>query len=725
MATTVLRSCNLCEAGCGLRFEVEGDRIVSVHPDERDPLSQGYVCPKGMAIAAVHDDPDRLRRPRRRRPDGTFEEIAWDDAFELVGRKLRGIRAEHGADAVAVYFGNPLGHSYSGVLALGAFVDSLGTRNRMSASSQDTAPRFAASYYLYGNPAIMPVPDVDRTDWFLCIGANPAVSQGSAMVTPNIRERLRAIRARGGKIVVVDPRRTETAKVADEHVFIRPGGDAAFLLAMVQTLLADGLVRRDVLDTVTTGWDDVQSRLAPFTPERTQLVSGIEPDVVRRLARDFAAAAHGVVYTRVGTCNNEYGTLATWANDLLNVVRGRLGEPGGAMFPVPALDGAAGMQMTGLNGHGRWHTRVRGLPETAKDVPASTLAEEIETPGPGQVRAFVSVAGNPVLSTPNSRRLDAALERLDFMVSIDLYLNETTRHADVILPPCWALAETHSEPLAPSMSLRQHVRCDPPVVPKGPDEKADWEILLRLSEEVGGGPTGMKVVDRVLNLAKRVGYRHDPKRTLDLLLRTGPHGDWYLPWKRGLNLKRVQAAPHGVDLGPAPSGIRHRLFHRDGRVHLAAPPILDALDALARALEGTDRPSDLLLIGRRHLRSNNSWMHNVEALATGRDRCVLFVHPADAERIGLRDSQPAVMESRVHSGEVPVRVTDEVMEGVVSLPHGWGHGPSAAWQQVAGRHAGVSANDWTDDQRVESVVGQSILNGVPVRLRPVAAAAGA
>jgi anaerobic selenocysteine-containing dehydrogenase len=727
MPTTVLRSCNLCEAGCGLKLEVEDNRIVSVQPDDNDPCSHGYVCPKGIAIADIHHDPDRLRRPMRRGADGGFQEISWDEAFTLAGSRLRDIRTKHGADAIAIYFGNPLVHNYSGVIMVGSLINAIGTRNRTSAGSQDTSPRFAASYYLYGNNLVTPVPDVDRTDYFLCIGANPAVSQGSSMVAPNMRARLRAIQNRGGKVVTVDPRYTETAKLADQHVFIRPGSDAAFLLAMVHVLAEAGRIDREALRAIASGWDEVERQLQTFSPERTATMTGIDAAVTRRLATELADAKRGVAYTRVGTCNNAYGTLATWANDLLNIVTGRLGAVGGAMFAEPGLDGAQFVKLGNMNGHGRWRSRVRGLPETGCDLPAAILAEEMETPGTGQVRAMITVAGNPVLSTPNGGRLDRAMDKLEFMVAVDLYINETTRHADLILPPCWSLAEDHSEPLGPSVSLRTVMRWCPPVVQKEPGDLADWEILLRLAQELGGGPTGMKWMDRVLSVASRFGWRYDPQQTLDMLLRIGPHGDRYLPWKHGINLAKVKASPYGVDLGPARPGFRHRLQHKDGLIHLVGAPLMRALADLERELQAAASntlPSDsldLLLIGRRELRTNNSWMHNVPALVAGRDRCVLYVHPSDAQRAGLRDSEPAQLESRVHSGVVPVRVTDEVMPGVVSLPHGWGHAASAAWQSVAGAHPGVSANDFTDDQRVEGVVGQSILNGVPVRLSRIAA----
>jgi anaerobic selenocysteine-containing dehydrogenase len=402
----------------------------------------------------------------------------------------------------------------------------------------------------------------------------------------------------------------------------------------------------------------------------------------------------------------------------LNLAAGRLGKVGGAIFPEPCLDAAVVVEMGGMNGHARWRSRVRGLPETGCDLPASVLAEEIETPGPGQVRALVTIAGNPVLSTPNGQRVDQALDQLEFAVAIDLYVNETTRHADVILPPAWSLAGDHCEPLAPSVSARKHLRWSPPVVQPAEGELADWQILQRLTERLGGGPTGMPWLDRALRVASWFGWRFDPERTLDMLLRLGPHGDRFMPWSSGINLRKVKASPYGVDLGLCREGFAHRVRHRDGRAHLVATQILAGMDDLVRELHAPPLEDQVLLIGRRDLRSNNSWMHNVASLVAGRERCVLLVNPKDATRVGLRDSEPALLESRVHSAEVPVRVTDEIMPGVVSLPHGWGHAASAPWQSVAASHAGVSVNDWTDDQQVEGIVGQSILNGVPVRLRP-------
>lgn len=720
MPETVYRTCSLCEAMCGLAFDVEENRVVGVRPDEQDVLSHGFVCPKGMAIPAVQDDPDRLRTPMRRTPSGGFEPVSWRDALDLAAAGLDRVRREHGNDAVGVYIGNPIVHNHGALTIRAGLMKALGTRNAFSAGSQDTSPRFATSYYLYGSSFSIPVPDVDRTDYFLCIGANPYVSNGSFLTAPNMRARMRAIVERGGRTVVVDPRRTETAKDASEHVAIRPGSDAAFQLALVQVLVESGRLATDWIARETTGWEEIERRLGSFAPERVESHTGVDAKTTRRIAHEFAEAKTAVAYSRVGVCNNEFGTLASWATDVLNVAAGRLGAVGGSMFPTPAMDTAPVLEITKADGHARWHSRVRKLPETLGDLPAAVMAEEMTTPGPGQIRGFLTFAGNPVLSVPNGRRLDAALADLDFMVSIDLYVNETTRHAHVILPPAWALADDHVDVVFSNVSVTNVARWSPPVVTPGADEKADWQILHDLITRLGGGPTGEPVLDALFKVAGTMGYRWTPTRMVDFMLRTGAYGDKFLPWSSGLRIKKLMKHPHGVDLGPMRDGVRHRVRHRDGKIRLAPEPLLEALDAYAPRASEAPSAEELLLIGRRELRTCNSWMHNVPALVAGRDRCVLYVHPDDAARTGVRDGDEAVLESRVHTGSLPIRVTDDVRPGVVSLPHGWGHAAAAPWQSVAGNHPGVSINDWTDDERTESVVGQSVLNGVPVRLRPTA-----
>jgi anaerobic selenocysteine-containing dehydrogenase len=725
---TVRRTCHLCEACCGLEFHVEGDKILSVRPDAGDPFSRGYACPKGIAIADLEDDPDRLRQPVRRAPGGDFEPVSWDEALAEACARLRKVRARHGRDAVAVYIGNPIVHDHAAVLVRAGLLAALGTRNCYSAGSQDTSPRFATSWYLYGSSLVIPIPDLERTEHLLVVGANPLVSNGSLLTAPDMRARLRRLRARGGRLVVVDPRRTETAREADEHVAIWPGGDAALLLGMLRVLLDLGRVDRPGLARLARGFETVEARVRALEPATLAAACGIGFDTIARLAREFADAPSGSVYSRVGVCNSRFGSLATWATDLLNLAAGRLGAPGGALFTTPAADPARLSRLPGFDGHGRFRSRVRGLPETLGDLPASCLSEEIETPGPGQVRALVTHAGNPVLSVPNGGRLDRALGALEFMVSVDLYLNETTRHAHLVLPPAGPLTGEHYDLLFAPVAVRNFARLSPAVRRRRPGERADWEILLSLAEGLGGGLTGSRPLDRALRAARRLGWRATPDHLLELLLRSGAHGDGFLPrrlrfgrFRSGLSLARLRERPYGADLGPLEPGLARRIRHRDRRVHLDAPPFLEAFDSFARdPAANRPRPGELLLIGRREVRTNNSWMHNVPTLVAGRERCVLLVHPEDARRAGVRDGETAILESRVHRGPVPVRISDEMRPGVVSLPHGWGHARAARFLRTAGARPGVSINDWTDDAESESMVGQSILNGVPVRLHAVA-----
>ncbi len=714
-ARTVFRTCSLCEACCGLAIRVEDNRVVQVMPDAEDVFSHGFVCPKGIAVAEIQNDPDRLKTPLRRTDSGDFEEISWEEALSTTAERLAAARRRHGADAVGIYYGNPIIHNHGALVLRKALLDTIGTHNVFSAGSQDTSPRFATSYYLYGSSLLTPVADLDRCDYFLCIGANPIVSNGSALTAPNMRARLRAIQERGGRVVVVDPRRTETARLADEHVAIRPGGDAAFLLAMVRTLVDGGRIQEAALETTSAGWVRVVERLRKIDLEAASLACGVALETIERLAIELIEAGAGAAYSRVGTCNNRHGTLATYATDLLNIVTNRLGRKGGWMFPTPAFDSTLVSRIPGADGHARWKSRVRGLPETLGDLPAACMAEEIETPGKGQIRALLTFAGNPVLSTPNGRRLAAAMDELDFMVSIDLYVNETTRHADIILPSAWTLADDHVDLLVSGFAVRNFARWSPPVIESGVNEKADWEILLDIIKRLGGGPTGIPIADRLLAVVEKLGYQWHPTKLADMLLRIGPHGDRFLPWSKGLNLKKLRKAPHGIDLGPLEVGL-HRIRHRDKRVQLAPPPLMEALDIFIDELAVSPPADEILLIGRRELRTCNSWIHNAPSMVSGRERCVLYVHPEDADRAGLADGDRARLESKVHRGDVVVHVTDEMRAGVVSLPHGWGHAETAPWQSVAGAHPGVSANDWTDDQEVELVVGQSILNGVPVRL---------
>jgi anaerobic selenocysteine-containing dehydrogenase len=694
----------LCEALCGLAVEHDGERVVRIRGDEQDPFSRGHLCPKGVALAELQNDPDRVRHPLRK-VGGRFEEIGWDEALELAGSRLAAIQARHGRDAVATYFGNPAAHSYSAILFYQVLMDALGTRNRYSANSVDTLPRFLTSYLLYGNQVQVPVPDLDRTDYFLVLGANPIVSNGSAMTAPDVAARLRRLRARGGRLVVIDPRRTETAAVADEHHFIRPGSDALLLAALLHVLLRDGLAKPRPPGVRLDGWERVPDLVAPFAPERVAGPTGIPAGVIERLARELAAAPTAVCYGRMGTSVQEFGTLATWLTDLVNLATGNLDRPGGWMFTTPAVDLPGVARRLGLAGSfDRWRSRVSGHPEFTGEFPAAALAEEIETPGPGQVRALVVMAGNPVLSLPNGRRLDRAFAALDFQVSIDVYVNETSRHADLILPTTFGLEHDQYSILNQALAVRNVAHWSPALLAKPPGLRHDWEVLLALAERVGRARGGVEALKGRLRGA--LGRGVGASRVLDLLLRLGPHR---------LSLAKLARAPHGVDLGP----LEPRLARLMGRraIRVAHPVLVADLARLERRL-ASPAPA-LVLVSRRTLRSNNSWNHNAPRLVSGRERCVLEMHPRDAAARGVAAGQRVSLKSRVGEIVVPVALTDDVMPGVVSLPHGWGHDREGVRLSVASARPGASVNDVTDDAFVDALSRASSLSGVPVEVAPV------
>lgn len=705
-------SCTLCEATCGITVTTDGDRVVDIRGDERDPISQGYICPKATALADLHHDPDRLKRPVVKR-DGEFVEVDWDEAFDLVGERLRAVRSRHGKEALGVYYGNPTAHNL-GLLLFGLpLFRSLGTRHVYSATSVDQLPHMLAALLMFGHQALLPVPDIDRTDLFVCLGANPLVSNGSVMTAPNMRKRLRAVRDRG-RVVVIDPRRTESANSA-EHIFIRPGTDALMLLSVVNVLFAEDLVRPGRLADRMTGLGELRAAAEEFPPERTAPVTGVSAEQVRELARALATTQRAVLYGRVGVCTQEFGGLATWLVVVVNALTGHLDEPGGYMLSTPAIDPVPLATMTGHAGSfGRYRSRVRGLPEFGGELPVATLAEEITTPGQGQLRALITAAGNPVLSTPNGRQLDAALDDLEFMVSIDPYINETTRHADVILPPTGPLERSHYELLLTLVSARNWAKYSPAVFGRGEHQRHDWEICLELAARILGPdfPLLRQAGRLSVSMLRKLG----PEAIVDLGLRAGPHGTL----RGGLSLRKLRKRPHGVDLGPLERRFPERLATKGKKIHLAPREYLDDLPRLRRRMEAWE-PGELVLIGRRQLRSNNSWMHNSQRLVKGKPRCTLLVHPSDAQRLGLADGAEALLSSAVGEVRVPVEVSDEVMPGVVSLPHGWGHGRRGVRLSVATKHPGVSINDVTDDSCVDELTGTAALSGQRVAVRALAA----
>jgi anaerobic selenocysteine-containing dehydrogenase len=741
---THFHTCPLCEACCNLEIETRGREVLSVRGDRADPFSRGYICPKGAEIAALDTDPDRIRRPQIRRGD-VWSEVGWDDAFAEIDRRLRPILDAHGPSAAGIYLGNPSAHHVALGLYARVLIRSLKTRNLFSASTVDQMPKQIAAGLMFGTALSIPVPDLDRTDHLLILGANPLESNGSLMTSPDVRQRLRDIRARGGKVVVIDPRRTRTAAEADEHHFIRPGTDAFLLLGMVHTLFDEGLTKCGDLDDHAQGFAAVEELSRAFPPERVAAACRIDAAAIRRLTRDLAAARRGAVYARIGTCTQEFGTAASWLVDVVNVLTGHLDREGGAMFPR----GAAGAANThGEPGRGRgiplrrWKSRVRGIPEVLGELPVGSLAEEIETPGEGRIRALFTIAGNPVLSTPNGTRLARALAGLELMVSVDVYRNETTRHAHVLLPGLSPLEQSHYPFAFTQLAVRNFARYSAPVFAHAREQLPEWQVLLRLAGiATGQGPNADLdalddfVFEQQLSAAlgnarspihgrdpaeiERMASRwRGPERLLDLMLRTGPYGDGFGANPAGLTLAALATAPHGVDLGPLAPRLPEVLRTPSGKIELAPEPLLEDVARLERRLDEIARDDRLVLVGRRDLRSNNSWMHNVPGLVSGRPRCTLLVHPEDAARLGLADGALARVRSETGAIEVPIELTGDVMPGVTSLPHGWGHGEPGAALTVAREHAGACSNYLADEEACDPLSGNAVLNGIPVAVEP-------
>jgi anaerobic selenocysteine-containing dehydrogenase len=748
---TAFRTCPLCEASCGLEITLRsdgagGEEVQRIRGDRLDVFSKGYLCPKGSTLTQLHEDPDRLRSPMVKR-NGVHVPVSWDEAWRLIDEGLGGVIAAHGRGALAAYVGNPTAHSLSAMTFSRVLLTGLGTRHRFSASTVDQMPRHVASGHVFGSPVAIPVPDLDRTDYLMILGANPYASNGSVCTAPDFPGRIEAVRARGGKLVVVDPRLSRTAEEADEWLSIRPGADALLLAAIANTMLEEGLADPgEHISVHLAGLDDLRAALTPFSAECAAAPTGIPSETIRRLARELAAAPTAAVYGRIGTTTTEFGSTASWLIDVVNILSGNLDRPGGSMFPLPVAGGATTRGKPGSGRGftvGRGHSRVSGHPEVMGEYPVSVLAEEILTPGEGQIRALVTVAGNPVLSTPNSTQLARSLDRLDFMVSIDLYLNETTCHADVVLPPPSQLQRSHYDLLLLQFAVRNVANYSPPVLPLDDGQPDEWEIIAKLTAIAQGlGPdvdpsmaddaaieaivrsavandhsiVSGREPDELLSELSASG-RRGPERMLDFMLRTGPYGDGFGVDPDGTSLDDLLARPHGRDFGALEPRIPEILRTPSGRIELSPEPFVADLDRLAAAAEEL-ATRELVLVGRRHLRSNNSWMHNVKVLVKGKPRCTLQVHPGDATSLGLVDGGAATVTSRVGAVTAVVEVTEAIRPGVVSLPHGWGHDVQGARLRVAAEHAGVNSNVLSDDEALDPLSGTSVLNGIPVAVAP-------
>lgn len=695
---THYRTCNICEAMCGLAIEHQDGAVLSIRGDKDDPFSRGHICPKAVALQDYYTDPDRLKTPVRKTASG-WEPISWEDAFVEVAGRLREIQAAHGDNAVAIYLGNPNAHNFGNAIFLPHFFKALGSKSRFSSASADQLPHHVASNYMFGAGMLIPVPDIDRTDFLLIIGGNPVVSNGSMMTAAGVKKRIESIKERGGKVVVVDPRRTETARIASEHFFIRPERDALLLLAMIQTIVTEGWSDLAHLEPQIQGFDALVDAVSAFTPESVAASTGIAATDIRRLAKDVAHAPSAVCYSRMGASTQSFGGLCQWLTNVLNIVTGNFDQPGGAMFPQPAFDLVRDKPRGKRSSYGRLRSRVRGLPFFNGEFPVATMAEEMTTPGDGQIKALVTIAGNPVLSSPDGHRLAKALEDLDFMVSVDIYLNETTKHADIILPSTTGLEVAHYDVFFNAFAVRNTTKFSPPLFEKSPDQRHDWEILKALASALTGKPDdGMT-----------------PELMLDMALQHGHYAE------SGMSLQKLLDHPHGIDLGPLQTCLEQRIKTDNGEVHLAPAVYLDDLARLRQTLADAasiEAKYPFQMIGRRLTRSHNTWTHNSPRLVKGKNPCTLQLNPEDAAALGISQGQLVRVQSPTGEIEIESELTDDLLRGVVSIPQGWGHNQSDTNMSVAATQPGVSINGLTDTARVDALTGNAAFNGTPVAISP-------
>ena len=704
------RACNLCEAICGLIIETQGNTVVSIRGDKNDPLSKGYLCPKAFALKDIYEDPDRLRTPMKR-VGNVWQKISWEQAYSEIGEKFNAIRAEYGNDALGIYHGNPSVHNVGTILNSGTLVRALKTKNSFSATSVDQLPHHFVGWLMLGHPFLLPVPDILRTHYMLILGGNPLASNGSMMTAPNVSEHLDNIKKRGGKVVVVDPRKTETAERASEHIFVKPGTDVFFLLGIVHTLFKENLVRFGKLESFTEGLKTLENAVQTYSPEFVARITGIEAETIMRIAREFANSESAVCYGRMGVSVQKFGGVCQWLVWAINILTGNFDSVGGAMFPTPAFDILANAKPKNI--FKRWHSRVRGLPEFMGELPVSVMAEEMLTPGEGKIRAFITNCGNPVLSTPNGTQLEKGLESLDVMVSIDIYLNETSRHAHYILPPVTGLQVSNYDINFNALSVYNTAKYSPVLFEKSDDERYDWEIMQTLAHVISDAG-GVKTL-HTTSLQK-------PEITIDYMLQNGPYGVKTLH-ATSLSLQKLKDSPEGIDLGYLQPQLPQRIIHTDKKIQLAPEILVNDMSRVAREalrlLENAPSSNAFTLIGRRSLRSNNSWMHNSEKLMKGKNRCTALMNETDANALGLQNNEIVRVQSRVGTVEIPVEITNDMLRGVISIPHGFGHTRANTNWKVAQQHAGVSVNDLTDETVIDELTGNAAFSNVLVRVEKV------
>jgi anaerobic selenocysteine-containing dehydrogenase len=726
------RTCHLCETMCGIAVEHDGEKILAIRGDKDDVLSQGNICPKATGLQDIHTDPDRLRKPQKRlrkNPgsrsfDDEWVDVEWEGAFDFVAKQLSSIQREFGTESVGSYCGRSTAHNIGALLAVDPLRRIVGSKHVYTGSTVDQMPHNFVWHHMLGHQFFGTVPDINRTRYYLMLGTNPKLSNGAMMSTgANTYKKLDEIRARGGKTVLIDPRRTESAPYVDEHHFIRPNTDALFLLGLIQTIFARGLATPGRLGPHIDGWDEIEPMAAQFDMDRISLVTGIAREDIERIAVEFASAKGAVCYGRTGVSMVEFGGLCQWLMQVINVITGNMDEEGGMMFPLTAID-SLGLAHSSWD---RYRSRVSGRPEFSGELPMAVMAEEILTPGEGQLRGLIAIAGNPVLSMADGTRTEEALQHLQFMVSVDYYLNETSRFADIILPPVGPFEKSHYDLFYHLYDTINWSKYAPPLfTPEEPahtDLEILTEILKRLAIERAGSPIKRWLYRRIGDLVSRFVT---VERVLALGLRFGPYGKGLNPFKRdALCLKKLEDSPHGVFLGNLERCLPQRLFTPDKKIHLAPRVLLDDLPRLrARYFEGgeealqADSEFDLKIISRLTNRTLG-WMHHSPRLVKGGNPCRLTIHPEDAAARDIEADSLVRVSSRRSSIELPVTISSDIMPGVVCMPHLWGHDRAGTRQRVANGTPGVSMNDLTDVSVIDELTGNAVVNGVPVRVDAV------
>lgn len=718
-----LTFCRICEPLCGMVATVEDGRLTTLRPDREHPLSSGFACPKGIAFTEVVNDPDRVTKPLRRGPDG-FEEVGWDEALTDIATRLSAVLREHGSGAVGWYMGNPAAFSYSHLVGVIAFIKGIGRHSHyFTASSQDTSSRLLASQFLYGSPLSVPIPDLNRTDLLVMMGANPLVSHGSFLTAPRIKDRLRDITGRGGRVVVIDPRRTETAAEYD-WLGIVPDTDAYLLLSLLQVLFAENIADRPSIESQAHGLDWLRAQAARFTPEVTAATTGIRPDDVRALARTLAETPRAAVYGRFGTCVGRNGTLTTYLIDAVNLVAGNLDTAGGSVFNPLRIPGQRwAMLLMGAmlrRAYRRKRTRIGGFGSVIGAEPAALMAKEIAVPGPRQIRALFVSAGNPVLSVPNGDELEAATEKLDLMVGLDFYLTETAAHCDYLLPVTTMYERDDFALTFQQFQATPFRQATEAVVAPPGEARSEWAIIDDLMHRMSARTPVFAVLGLIRRLLRSIGRQLDPRPIADLIIRISEGGDRFGLRRTGLTFRRLTGDhPHGVVLGPhiRTRVLREVLAYADRRVHLRHDEIATEIATLSEH-EDSDR-YPLRLIGMREPRSENSWMHNSPLLRRGNNReHRALMHSDDAAELGIADRDVVQVTSMTGQIELPVELTADIVRGAVAIPHGYGHKGTGRWQ-VANRAGGANVNLLmsSEPEHIEALAGMSQLTGVPISVR--------